>query len=114
MSIERPYLRLQNGKFITINASGQTCLFDQYGNLLLNLENVTGGGTTVNAGTVTITAGTTEVIFAHGLGRIPKVGICPMDDLGGISFWATADATNLYVYIHSQDLSNHTFQYFLV
>jgi hypothetical protein len=91
-----PFVRFNNEKYLTLNGSGQVCLFDKYSNLLFNLES--GGTFNVTVATATILAGQNGVVYAHGLGRTPTVVETSQTDPGTYHY-AYADATNVYIYL---------------
>ena len=65
--------------------------------------------------TATILAGETSIEAAHGLSVTPEItdfSIIAIDDLGGRSWLAECDATNLTITISSADeLANHSFKW---
>jgi hypothetical protein len=113
-SVNRPYVVFPDGSYLTYVASIGHCVYSKAGVLLAVLE-YAGVVGTLHSGTVTITAGQSSVVLAHGLGRTPFAIVSHKDaNLNGIPFTWAIDGTNLTVTMLGTDVNDNVYAYVLI
>lgn len=114
MQLPNPYVIFTDGSSLTYVPGVGHCVYSKAGVLLAVLENAGVVGA-YSRGTVTITAGQSSVVYAHGLGRTPFAIVSHKDtNLNGIPFSWTIDGTNLTVTMLGTDVNDNVFAYVLI